>query len=118
MVYRGFAVYLLAFTVLACGASYVQLMQDLHTGTWFDLAWTVPLLGAALWAARWQPATTPQALPRLRSKGIGDLVLTNATLALAPGREIPPGGKSSLHDRTPSDPVDRQSRHSRRTQPI
>ncbi len=83
-VYRGFAVYLLAFTVLACGASYVQLMQDLHTGTWFDLAWTVPLLGAALWAARWQPATTPQALPRLRSKGIGDLVLTNATLALAP----------------------------------
>jgi PAS domain S-box-containing protein len=82
--YRGFAVYLLVFTVLACGASYVQLMRDLPTGTWFDLAWTVPLLGAALWAARWQPNTAPRTLPPLRPKGFRDLVLTNATLALAP----------------------------------
>ena len=53
--YRGFAVYLLIFTVLACGASYVQLLRNLPTGTWLDLAWTVPLLGAALWAAGWRP---------------------------------------------------------------
>ncbi|HEX4543819.1 MAG TPA: hypothetical protein VH114_11675, partial [Candidatus Acidoferrum sp.] len=82
--YRGFAVYLLIFTIFACGASYVQLMWDLPTGTWFDLAWTVPLLGAALWAARWQPTTAPRTLLSLRPKGFGDLVLTNATLALAP----------------------------------
>jgi PAS domain S-box-containing protein len=83
--YRGFAAYLAIFTVLACGASYVQLVRNLPTGTWLDMAWTVPLLGAALWAARWQPLkTAPQALPPLRHKGFGDLVLTNVTLALAP----------------------------------
>jgi len=83
--YSGFALYLLIFTVSACGASYVQLVRDLPAGTWFDLAWTLPLLGAALWAARWQPPkTAPQAIPRLRPKGFSDLVLTNATLALAP----------------------------------
>jgi PAS domain S-box-containing protein len=82
--YRGFAVYLLIFTVSACGASYVQLVRDVPTGTWFDLAWTVPLLGAALWAARWQPTTASRAVPPLRPKGFGDLVFTNATLALAP----------------------------------
>jgi PAS domain S-box-containing protein len=82
--YRGFAVYLLIFTVLACGASYVQLLRNLPTGTWLDLAWTVPLLGAALWAAGWQPEPAAPGLRRLRFKSFGDWLLTNATLALAP----------------------------------
>jgi PAS domain S-box-containing protein len=82
--YRGFAVYLLIFTLSACGASYVQLLRGLPAGTWFDLAWTLPLLGAALWAARWQPKTAPLSLRSSRPKGFSDLVLMNATLALAP----------------------------------
>jgi PAS domain S-box-containing protein len=81
--YRGLATYLVIFTALACGASYVQLVRGLRTGTWFDLAWTLPLLGAALWAASWQPKTPKVAAPS-RPKSFSDLLFTNATLALAP----------------------------------
>jgi PAS domain S-box-containing protein len=82
--YRGFAIYLMIFTISACGASYVQLVRNLTTGTWLDMAWTVPLLGMALWAADWQPEAAKQGLPRLRLTSFGDWALTNTTLALGP----------------------------------
>lgn len=82
--YQGFAVYLLAYTVCAGIADYVQTIQITPTGTWFDLAWTVPLLGAALWAANWQPLPITSSSQRVRQKRLGELLLDNATLALAP----------------------------------
>jgi len=47
------------------------------------LGWTAPLLGAALWAANWQPSVD-SAPRRLRQKRFGELLLDNAALALAP----------------------------------
>ena len=82
--YRGFATYLLIFTISACAASYVQMVKNLTTGTWLDMAWTVPLLGFGLWAASWRPEPTKQGLSRLRLNSFGDLALTNTTLALGP----------------------------------
>src|ERR1700738_4320468 len=43
--YRGFAIYLLIFTISACVASYVQLVRNLSTGTWLDMAFVVPRTG-------------------------------------------------------------------------
>src|SRR3984893_11365336 len=62
--YQGFAVYLLVYTVCAGVADYVQTIKSTPTGTWFDLAWTTPLLGAALWAANWQPSPVTPGSPR------------------------------------------------------
>src|SRR5712692_2860869 len=46
--YQGFAVYLLAFTVCAGVADYTQTIKVTPTGTWYDLGWTVPLLGGTV----------------------------------------------------------------------
>lgn len=82
--YLGFAAYLLAYTVCAGVADYVQTLKATPTGTWFDLGWTLPLLGAALWAGSWQPSPETARPPRQRQKRFGELLLDNATLALAP----------------------------------
>src|SRR6266436_5951999 len=82
--YQGFAVYLLVYTVCAGIADYVQTIKSTPTGTWSDLAWTMPLLGAALWAADWQPSPVTPGRQRVRQKRFGELLLDNATLALAP----------------------------------
>jgi PAS domain S-box-containing protein len=82
--YQGFAVYLLVYAVCAGIADYVQTIKSTPTGTWYDLAWTMPLLGAALWAANWQPSPVTPGPHRVRQKRFGELLLDNATLALAP----------------------------------
>ena len=82
--YQGFAVYLLVYTVCAGIADYVQTNKSTPTGTWSDLAWTMPLLGAALWAADWQPSPVTLGRQPVRQKRFGELLLDNATLALAP----------------------------------
>ena len=82
--YKGFALYLFGYAACAGIADYIQTLQVTSTGTWFDLAWTVPLLGAALWATHWQASPELPARPRIRQKRFGELVLDNSTLALAP----------------------------------
>jgi PAS domain S-box-containing protein len=82
--YQGFAVYLLTYTVCASVVDYIQTIRVTPTGTWYDLGWTMPLLGAALWAANWQPSPVTPGPQRVRRKRFGELLLDNATLALAP----------------------------------
>src|SRR6266403_1512709 len=82
--YRGFAVYLLGYTLCASVADYIQTLRQMPTGTWYDLGWSIPLLGAALWAANWQPTPVTQSAQRLRQRKVGELLLDNATLAVAP----------------------------------
>jgi PAS domain S-box-containing protein len=82
--YQGFAAYLLAYTVCAGVADYIQTLKVTPTGTWCDLGWTMPLLGAALWAANWRPSPVTPGPQRVRQKRFGELLLDNATLALAP----------------------------------
>src|SRR3984893_7847646 len=82
--YQGFAMYLLGYAVCAGVADYLQTDNASPTGTWCDLGWTVPLLGAALWAANWRPAPTVPGAQRVRRKRFGELVLDNSTLAIAP----------------------------------
>ena len=82
--YTGFGLYLLSYTVCAAIANYSQIVQATPTGTWLDLAWTLPLLVGAIWAARWQPAPVTQAPQRLRVKNFAELLLTNVSFAIAP----------------------------------
>ena len=82
--YGGFAIYLLGYTVCARLADYAQSIQVTPTGTWYDFAWTLPLLGVGLWAASWQGSATAERTRRTRPQSFGELMLTNATFALAP----------------------------------
>ncbi len=82
--YGGFAMYLLGYTVFAGLADYEQSIHVTPTGTWYDLAWTLPLLGVGLWTASWQGPATGERSRRLRPRSFGELMLTNSTFALAP----------------------------------
>ena len=82
--YFGFFLYQLGFTVLTGLADFAQIIKVTPTGTYFDLAWTLPLLGLGLWASRWPGNGPAEPLRAPRRKGFGDFVLTNFTLALAP----------------------------------
>jgi PAS domain S-box-containing protein len=82
--YQGFAVYLLIYAVCTGVTNYVQTANMMPTGTLYDLGWTAPLLGGALWAANWQSSPAAAGLQGPRRKRFGELLLDNATLALAP----------------------------------
>jgi PAS domain S-box-containing protein len=82
--YGGLALYLLFLTVCAALAQYLQSVKPAPTGTLRDLLWTLPFLVGAMWAAHWQPSPVAETGSRLRRKTFGELMLTNATFALAP----------------------------------
>ncbi|HXP22598.1 MAG TPA: hypothetical protein VN807_00610, partial [Candidatus Sulfotelmatobacter sp.] len=54
--YGGLVIYFLFYALFGTGAELLQVQQETPTGTWFDLAWSLPLLLAAFWAATWDPA--------------------------------------------------------------
>src|SRR5262245_40375101 len=76
--YAGLTLYLLFYTVCATLADYQQSIEPSPTSTLLDLAWTLPLLAVALWAAFWQTTPRNEAIPRLRRRAFNDLMLTNA----------------------------------------
>jgi PAS domain S-box-containing protein len=82
--YGGLALYLLFLTICAALAQYLQIVKPAPTGTFRDLLWTLPFLVGAVWAAQWQPGPVAETGSGLRQKTFGDLMLTNATFALAP----------------------------------
>src|SRR5215467_8174073 len=74
--YAGLMLYLLFYTVCATLADYRQSIEPSPTGILLDLAWTLPLLAAALWGAFWQPSPRRGVISRLRRRRFGDLMLT------------------------------------------
>src|SRR5260370_1122683 len=82
--YGGLALFLMFMTVCAALAQYLQIIKPAPTGTLRDLLWTSPFLVCAMWAARWRPSPAAETGSRLRRHTIRELMLTNATFALAP----------------------------------
>src|SRR5258708_2127012 len=82
--YGGVALFLMFMTVCAALAQYLQIIKPAPTGTLRDLLWTSPFRVCAMWAARWQPSPAAETGSRLRRNTFGELMLTNATFALAP----------------------------------
>ncbi|HEY6903896.1 MAG TPA: PAS domain S-box protein, partial [Candidatus Acidoferrales bacterium] len=82
--YGGLAVYALTMTVFYGAAQYLESIQSKPTGTLRDLMWTLPFLVGAIWAAEWKPNAGEGSGSHLRRKALGELLVTNGTLALAP----------------------------------
>jgi PAS domain S-box-containing protein len=82
--YGGLAVYLLFMSLCAALAQYMQSIRPGPTGSLRDLLWTMPFLGFAIWAGQWHPALATETSTRLRRNTFSELMLTNATFALAP----------------------------------
>jgi len=82
--YGGLALY---HIIYAAGAGIFEVFQfaKVHpTGTLLDLAWTVPMLYAAFWAATWQPNGTAATRQLLRIKSLPEILFTNGMFALIP----------------------------------
>ena len=82
--YGVLALYVTLVMVFAAVAQYLQMVLPAPTGTPRDLLWTFPFLAGALWAAQWRPANFEERDPQVRRKSLGELMVTNGTLALAP----------------------------------
>jgi len=84
--YGGLAAYLFVYAVGSGVANFAHMRQERPAGSFLDLAWTVPLLWGALWAAKWndQPQGATSEPPEARTKTIGETILTNMLFGAAP----------------------------------
>ena len=82
--YRGLTIYFLIYSILGNLAELIQYVQASPTGTWFDLAWTIPLLCGAFWAGTWVPCPQEAPRPPLRSKSLLEILLNNVLFIFAP----------------------------------
>jgi PAS domain S-box-containing protein len=81
--YAGLGAYLAVYAIGSGIADYSQLRKEVPTGTFLDIAWTIPILWGALWAANWKPATEKRGA-ELRTKTLGETILTNTLFGAAP----------------------------------
>ena len=82
--YGGLAAYLAVYLIGSGIANTAALKHETPTGTLLDLAWTVPLLYAAIWAATWRPVDEPHGESTIRAKTLSETVLTNLLFGAAP----------------------------------
>ncbi|HYK40013.1 MAG TPA: PAS domain S-box protein [Candidatus Eremiobacteraceae bacterium] len=81
--YRNFAIFLAIYCSLAQFTEFVQYLRETPSGTILDLAWSLPLLGGAYWAAKWNPvAVNVPSGPRTRSTA--RMIFRNVMFALGP----------------------------------
>jgi len=82
--YRGLFIYFLIYSVLANATEVIQVADEIPTGTWMDLGWSIPLLCGAYWAATWRP-TEERAIPDpLHSKSLVGILISNGLFVFAP----------------------------------
>ncbi len=81
--YGGLALYHLIYTVGSHCLDFYQAQQELPTGTWYDLAWSIPFLYGAFWAATWQPNSVKH-VTNERKKSLADVLITNGMFAFVP----------------------------------
>ena len=80
--HRIFLLYLAWYLFGEGPVDYAFSILSLPTGTWLDLAWTVPPLAVAWWASGWKPEAAPEAVAH--PKSVANLLLANAPFTLAP----------------------------------
>jgi len=82
--YRRLAIFLAIYSSTAQLAEYLQYLHQSPAGTLLDLAWTLPLLAGAYWAATWKPVVPGADVSALRPKSTGGMLFRNAMFALGP----------------------------------
>ena len=82
--YGGLALFLTINTVFSGITDWMQSVNDVPTGTWYDLGWSVPFLVCAVWAARWQESAEESTAVMMRGKTPRSVAFKNVALGLAP----------------------------------
>jgi PAS domain S-box-containing protein len=82
--YGGLALYQMIYTIGGLTAEQVQIPHEMPTGNWYDLAWTIPLLFGAFWAATWDPNIHRRSIAERRDKSLADILITNGMYAFLP----------------------------------
>lgn len=83
MLYQRFVIFLAFYYSMAQGAEYLQYLHERPSGTFLDLAWTLPLLAGAFLAGTWNPAAlNAPSGPRTRSAA--GMIFRNVMFALGP----------------------------------
>ena len=82
--YGGLVIYFLFYALFGTGAELLQVQQETPTGTWFDLAWSLPLLLAAFWAATWDPARGEGERRAAQVSSLPEILINNAMFFFTP----------------------------------
>jgi two-component system cell cycle sensor histidine kinase/response regulator CckA len=82
--YRGLTFYCVVYSVFATIAQQAQIVQESPTGTWCDLAWSIPLLYGAFWAATWRPSEKQSAVSQRRPQSFLGILLSNSLFVFTP----------------------------------
>ena len=82
--FGGLAAYIFLYGSLSALITRAQVAQEVPTGTWLDLGWSVPLLCAAFWACTWQPEPENRHRERSRNRTLGEILINNLMFFFAP----------------------------------
>src|SRR5579883_225177 len=82
--FGGLTAFVLLYGSLSALVARVQITQETPTGTWFDLAWSFPLLCAAIGAAAWQPQPAPADGKRKSNRTLSEILINNTMFSFAP----------------------------------
>jgi len=82
--FGGLALYLFIYVAFSMAAEYLPNSQEQPTGTWMDLAWSLPLLYGAYWAAAWHPVESSSARVPVRARSLTEILINNGMFILAP----------------------------------
>ena len=82
--YGGLVIYFLFYSVFGVGVELLQVERETPTGTWFDLAWSLPFLLAAFWAGTWQPLGEDGERVTGRVNSLPEILMNNAMFFFTP----------------------------------
>lgn len=82
--FGGLTVYVLLYGTASSIIAHYQSTGESPTGSWADLAWSIPLLCGAFWAATWQPAEEAETKPGRKNHTLGEILINNVMFFVAP----------------------------------
>lgn len=82
--YGGLVIYFALYSLFGTGGGWLQVEQEVPTGTWFDLCWSIPFLFGAFWATTWRPVANEGKRGPVRVNSLPDILIDNAMFFFAP----------------------------------
>ncbi len=82
--FGGLALYFLLYGSVATEVTWAQIIQEVPTGTWYDIGWSIAMLCGAFWAATWEPVGAPSRRERFRNRTLGEILFNNTMFTFAP----------------------------------
>jgi PAS domain S-box-containing protein len=82
--FGGLVVYVLLYGSFSVLVAHLQPGGESLTGSWTDLAWSIPLLCGALWAATWQPVAEGEPEASFQNRTFGAILMNNLMFFVAP----------------------------------